>query len=69
MVLPGEVRARGERYRFTEWDDGKQGAELYDYSTDPNEYTNLVKTAGQEKVVAQLKQLLRARAQTGAAAQ
>ena len=32
---------RTERYRYTEWLDGKAGRELYDHSTDSNEVTNL----------------------------
>lgn len=32
---------RTERYRYTQWDDGKKGAQLYDYETDAQELTNL----------------------------
>lgn len=32
---------RTERWRYTEWDEGKEGVELYDYDKDPNEFTNL----------------------------
>jgi len=32
---------RSERWRYTEWDDGRQGAELYDYVMDPGEFYNL----------------------------
>lgn len=32
---------RTERWRYTEWDDGRQGAELYDHDLDPEEYHNL----------------------------
>lgn len=32
---------RTTQYRYTEWDEGKQGGELYDYTNDPNEYNNL----------------------------
>jgi uncharacterized sulfatase len=28
---------RNERYRYTEWDEGRKGVELYDYDRDPNE--------------------------------
>src|SRR5205814_9590435 len=34
---------RTDRYRYTEWDDGKQGTELYDHEKDPQEFTNLAK--------------------------
>lgn len=27
--------------RYTEWDEGREGVELYDYSVDPNEFNNL----------------------------
>lgn len=36
---------RNERYRFTQWDGGSEGEELYDYSTDPRELKNLAKDA------------------------
>ncbi|MFI5379259.1 MAG: sulfatase [Tepidisphaerales bacterium] len=32
---------RSERYRYTEWDDGKVGVELYDHESDPGEYHNI----------------------------
>ena len=32
---------RTPRWRYTEWDGGKQGAELYDHEDDPRELTNL----------------------------
>jgi len=32
---------RTPRYRYTEWDEGKEGRELYDHDTDPKELTNL----------------------------
>ncbi len=32
---------RNERYRYTEWDGGKKGVQLYDYDTDPGELKNL----------------------------
>jgi uncharacterized sulfatase len=30
-----------ERYRYTEWDGGKRGVELYDHQADAGEYKNL----------------------------
>lgn len=30
-----------DRYRYTEWDEGKGGVELYDHENDPHEYRNL----------------------------
>ena len=32
---------RTERYRYTEWDEGKNGIEFYDHETDINEWTNV----------------------------
>jgi iduronate 2-sulfatase len=32
---------RTARWRYTEWEDGKSGTELYDHDADPKEYTNL----------------------------
>lgn len=32
---------RTTQYRYTEWNDGKEGGELYDYYKDPNEFNNL----------------------------
>lgn len=37
---------RTTRWRYTEWDDGRQGVELYDHDADPHEYQNL---AGEAK--------------------
>ena len=45
---------RNERYRYTEWDDGTQGVELYDHETDVNEWTNL---AGKSKAAAIQKEM------------
>ena len=32
---------RTERWRYTEWDEGRSGKELYDHRVDPTEQTNL----------------------------
>lgn len=32
---------RTERWRYTEWDEGRTGAELYDHEADPHEFYNL----------------------------
>jgi len=42
---------RDERYRYSMWDDGKQGEELYDYRTDPREMRNLTREAGSHQEV------------------
>jgi uncharacterized sulfatase len=51
---------RTERYRYTEWGGGKEGAELYDYESDPQETKNLVDEPKNAEVVAQLKALVQA---------
>ena len=51
---------RTERYRYTEWDEGKKGSQLYDYSADPGELKNLANHDGSQKIVAELKRRLHA---------
>lgn len=50
---------RTERWRYTEWDFGKQGAELYDHDSDPHEWINLATDAKHADTVKQLQALLR----------
>jgi iduronate 2-sulfatase len=50
---------RTERWRYTEWDKGRQGVELYDHQTDPNEYRNLANDPKHKVTVERLKGLLR----------
>jgi uncharacterized sulfatase len=50
---------RNERYRYTEWDEGRKGVELYDYNVDPNELKNFANDPKYAKLVAQMKQLLK----------
>ena len=55
---------RTERWRYTEWNGGEAGRELYDHSKDPNEFVNLVNQLESQEVIARLKPLLEARAQS-----
>ncbi|OAI54897.1 iduronate-2-sulfatase [Planctomycetaceae bacterium SCGC AG-212-F19] len=49
---------RTERWRYTEWADGKEGTQLYDHENDPKEYKNLAADPKYADTVAQLKKLL-----------
>jgi uncharacterized sulfatase len=49
---------RTERWRYTEWDNGKRGAQLYDHDADPHEHGNLVKDPKHAETVKLLKALL-----------
>jgi iduronate 2-sulfatase len=50
---------RTDRWRYTEWDGGEKGRELYDHDTDPRELTNLADHADHSKTVEQLAMLMR----------
>lgn len=50
---------RTARYRYTEWDGGKEGVELYDHQQDPREVTNLAESRAHAKVRGELQALLR----------
>lgn len=49
---------RNERYRYTEWDGGKQGVQLYDYEKDPGELKNLADDPQYAATVKEMKALL-----------
>lgn len=55
---------RTERWRYTEWDEGRSGIELYDEQNDKGEITNLAKDATYVKIVQELSILLRKRYDT-----
>jgi hypothetical protein len=40
-LATGRSNCRREKWRCTEWDDGKRDTELYDEATDPHELHNL----------------------------
>jgi uncharacterized sulfatase len=52
---------RTDRYRYTEWDGGEEGYELYDHETDPREMTNLAGRADHADTQARLKDTLHKR--------
>jgi uncharacterized sulfatase len=50
---------RTERYRYTEWDGGTKGVQLFDYQSDPGELTNLAKDPMYADRMAEMKKHLR----------
>ena len=50
---------RTEKWRYTEWDNGKRGVELYNEADDPNEMRNLAEDPKHQKTVAEMQRLLR----------
>jgi iduronate 2-sulfatase len=59
-MVRGGRSIRTGRWRYTEWNDGKDGTELYDHDVDPGETRNLAGDPAQAAVVAELKALLAA---------
>lgn len=49
---------RTPRWRYTEWDQGREGRELYDHDADPRELTNLAGDPAQAAIVAELSRQL-----------
>jgi arylsulfatase A-like enzyme len=70
VMRGGGARAQGKRYfgyslrtarwRYTEWDEGREGKELYDHDADPQELKNLATDANRAKDVEALSQQLKA---------
>ncbi len=56
--FPGHS-VRTERWRYTEWDGGRQGAELYDHEIDPRELHNLGDDPAFIEIIAQMKALVK----------
>ena len=51
---------RTDRWRYTEWNGGAAGVELYDHNADPREHANLAKDPAHAQTLADLKQQLNA---------
>ena len=49
------------RFRYTEWDGGARGLELYDHESDPQELRNLSNRDDHAAIIDEMKQLLRNR--------
>ncbi len=56
--FPGHS-VRTERWRYTEWDSGAKGSELYDHTTDPQESHNIAGDPDYAATVAEMKALLK----------
>ena len=52
---------RDGQYRYTEWDGGKAGAQLYDFAADADELQNLATLAEYRPVVERMKAMLSAK--------
>ncbi len=50
---------RTKRWRYTEWDQGAGGVELYDHDSDPGEYYNLARDPQHTETIAELRKVLR----------
>ncbi len=50
---------RTERWRYTEWDEGKKGSELYDHEKDPNELVNVAGLPEHAAIVSNLQRQIR----------
>jgi uncharacterized sulfatase len=53
---------RTERWRCTEWDEGRNGIELYDHDADPHEYRNLAADQRHAATLSDLRKILATRA-------
>jgi len=48
-----------EKWRYIEWDGGKEGVELYSRESDPHEYVNLASDAKHAKVLEEMQALVK----------
>ena len=49
---------RTKRWRYTEWNGGEDGIELYDHGNDPNEVTNLASDPNYQGIMEELSKML-----------
>jgi len=56
--FPGRS-VRTERWRYTEWDHGRKGVELYDHDADPREFKNLARDPKHAATARELRGMLR----------
>ncbi len=56
--IAGGRSVQTERYRYTEWEGGKRGRELYDLRNDPEEVRNLAADPAQARLVANFSAML-----------
>ena len=49
---------RSGHWRFVEWNEGKDGVELYDHRRDPGEYRNLAGDPAHRETLRRLRALL-----------
>lgn len=50
---------RTQRWRYTQWDEGREGEELYDHDADPGEQNNLAADPAYSELIQQLSMQLR----------
>jgi len=62
VIKRGQVMGRSvrtEKYRYTEWDEGKKGEELYDHQKDAGEFVNLADKPELAKTLGELSALIK----------
>ena len=50
---------RTDRWRYSEWNEGQQGIELYDHFEDPHEFNNLASQPEHQETIFKLSKKLR----------
>ena len=46
------------QWRYTEWDEGNRNTELYDETSDPDEYINLAANPAYSSIIVEMKKIL-----------